>query len=120
MARVIIAGGRDITDQSFVFRNITSVLFEGGVTEVVCGGARGVDALGKQWAESVGVPVKMFPADWNKHGKGAGPIRNVEMGEYADALIAIWDGQSRGTKHMVDTMLSLGKEVHVFIYRGAQ
>lgn len=119
MAKVIIAGGRDIVDQSFVNSCITSILFEGGVSEVVCGGAKGVDTLGKQWAESMKIPVKMFPADWNKHGKAAGPIRNQEMSEYADVLVACWDKTSKGTKHMIDTMLSLGKEVHVFIYQGS-
>lgn len=115
MAKVIVAGGRDITDQAFVTSCITSVLFEGGITEVVCGGAKGVDTLGKYWAESMEVPVKMFPADWSTHGKSAGPIRNVEMAQYADALVAVWNGSSKGTKHMIDTMLSLGKETHVFV-----
>ena len=72
------------------------------ITEVVCGGAKGVDSLGKQWAEEHQVPVTMFPANWEKYGKSAGPKRNQEMAEYAEALIAVWDGKSRGTKSMID------------------
>lgn len=71
------------------------------ITEVVSGGAKGVDSLGEVWAHSMGVPVKVFPADWDKHGKKAGFVRNAEMAEYADALIAVWDGQSRGTYDMI-------------------
>lgn len=68
------------------------------ITEVVSGVAHGVDKLGERWAQAHKIPVKQFPAQWNKYGNAAGPIRNREMAEYADALIAVWDGQSRGHK----------------------
>lgn len=57
------------------------------------------------------IPVKRFPADWDRHGRAAGPIRNCQMAQYADALIAIWDGKSRGTKNMIDEMNKCGKPV---------
>ena len=61
------------------------------VTEVVSGTCYGIDELGEKWAEANGIPVKPFPAWWTKYGRAAGPIRNQQMADYADALILIWD-----------------------------
>lgn len=110
--KTIIAGSREITDLQSVVDAIEASKIE--ITEVVCGGARGVDTLGKQWAEQHNIPVTTFPADWDRYGRSAGYRRNQQMGEYADALIAVWDGHSRGTKHMIDIALRLGlKRIHV-------
>jgi len=98
--KVIIAGGRDITDPNLVLEAIDKSWFN--ITEVVCGMARGVDTLGKEWAEAHGIPVKEFPANWSKFHRAAGPIRNAEMAKYADALIAIMKPGSKGTKSMVE------------------
>jgi hypothetical protein len=110
--RTIIAGSRDITD----LRLLETVIEDSGfdITEVVCGGARGVDALGRTWAGNGNrAPVKMFPAKWDEFGKSAGYRRNVEMADYGEALIAIWDGASRGTKHMIDIATSKGLKIYV-------
>lgn len=109
--RTIIAGSRDITDQMIV----ESAVVESGfsVTSVVCGEARGVDLLGKRWANKQKIPVISFPAQWSVHGKSAGFIRNTQMAENADALIAIWDGSSRGTKMMIDIAKKKGLVVFV-------
>lgn len=109
--RVIIAGSRDITSYDFVCEAIKESGFH--ITEVVSGTARGVDQLGERWAKDNGVPVIYFPADWNKFGKSAGYLRNLDMGNYGDALIACWDGKSKGTGHMVDIMSNLGKEIYI-------
>lgn len=85
------------------------------ITEVVSGTARGVDRLGEWWAEEHHIPLIQFPPNWESYGKGAGMVRNKEMAYYADALIAVWDGKSKGTKHMVDVMISLGKPVSLYI-----
>ena len=83
------------------------------ITEVVCGMARGADTLGRIWAETMELPVAKFPADWEKYGKAAGPIRNKQMADYADAAIVfIWDG-SRGSKNMIETMKKLNKPCFV-------
>lgn len=97
--KVIIAGTRTITDRSMVEQAIRDSNFL--ITEVVCGSAPGVDTIGFDWAWENGIPVKSFPADWRKHGKAAGPIRNKAMSEYADALILVWDGKSRGSENML-------------------
>lgn len=69
---------------------------------IVCGTARGADRLGEKYAKENGFHVAYFPADWERHGKAAGYIRNREMAQNADALVAFWDGESRGTKSMID------------------
>ena len=71
---------------------------------VISGGARGADAAGEMWAYVNNIPVEVFPADWDTHGKKAGILRNAEMAKHADALIALWDGKSRGTRDMIERM----------------
>lgn len=98
--RTIIAGSRSITAISPVIDAIHKCGWE--ITEVVCGMADGVDSTGLWWAERVAaLPVKRFPADWEVHGKAAGPIRNKQMAEYAEALILVWDGKSKGSADML-------------------
>lgn len=109
--KVIIAGSRDFTNRHVVAQALNDSGFI--PTQIVSGGARGVDTVGENIALLMGYSVKQFPADWETYGKAAGPIRNAQMAEYADALIAIWDGESRGTKNMIDTMQKLGKPVHI-------
>ena len=104
--RTIISGSRSATDYSLIKFIIRNSQF--GITEVVCGGAPGIDSLGKQWAKENNLPVKDFPADWDKYGKSAGPKRNKQMAEYADALILIWDGESKGSA----SMLKEWKNIH--------
>lgn len=110
--KVIIAGGRDFTNYALVEDAIKCSAFE--ITQVVSGKAKGVDTLGEVWALANNVPVEAFPADWSQHGRAAGPIRNREMAEYADALIAIWDGESKGTANMIQQ--ARNKKLNVFIY----
>ena len=83
---------------------------------VVCGKAKGSDTLGEQYAKEHGYEVQYFPADWNRYGKVAGYIRNTTMAKNADALVAFWDGESPGTKHMIETAQSLGLRVRVKTY----
>lgn len=113
--KVIIAGGRDLTDYEVCLRGVENAGFD--ITEVVSGHARGADALGEQFAQETGLTLKVFPADWEKHGRAAGPIRNNAMASYADALIALWDGTSRGTNHMITQAQKLGLPVHIEYYK---
>ena len=83
------------------------------ITEVVSGGARGVDQLGERWARDNGCQVKRFLPNWSRDGKAAGHIRNRQMGDYADALVAIWDGKSRGTAGMIEYARGRGLKVFV-------
>lgn len=115
--RVIIAGGRDFNDYEILCKYADFCLQNKGKNiEIVCGKARGADTLGECYANERGFGVRYFPADWNRYGKSAGYIRNKQMGEFADALIAFWDGQSRGTKHMIEIMKSLKKPIRIYHY----
>ncbi len=109
--KTIIAGMRDFNNIETL--SLAMLNFNEEVTEVISGCANGVDKLGELWASVRGIPVKRFPADWQSNGKAAGPIRNREMAKYAEALVAIWDGQSRGTKNMIEEATKRGLLVHV-------
>lgn len=105
--RLIVAGSRSFGSagrsraKGIVISLIRSL--PQSVCEVVSGTARGADSVGEDAAAYLGIPVEQFPADWDRHGKRAGLIRNEEMAEYADSLLAIWDGESSGTHHMIKT-----------------
>lgn len=106
--KTIIAGGRD-------YRGPIEVPWE--VSVVVSGKARGADSLGEQWAKSNGIPVEEYPADWDAYGKRAGFMRNSDMANNAEALVAYWDGKSRGTKSMIELAIKKGLILQVNYYR---
>lgn len=109
--KVIIAGSRHMPFSMYPL--IGQAVEKSGfqVTEVVCGMARGADMFGAKWARENGIPIAKFPAKWDEYGLKAGPIRNAEMGQYADAaIIFIWDG-SRGSADMERKMRALKKPV---------
>ena len=111
---LIIAGSRNFNDARLLnevcdhmFQNLDQV-------EIVSGGARGADRLGEQYAIEHGYPVKQFLPDWKSFGRGAGLRRNNEMADYADGLLAFWDGTGRGTKQMIQSARERGLKVKVF------
>lgn len=118
--KLIIAGSRSIVSYDTVRQAVidTGVWKEFGRSiEVVCGMAKGVDLLGKQFADRNGLVVHEFPANWKPNGvydHAAGHKRNRQMGDFADRLLAVWDGQSGGTKGMIDYMIKLEKPVYVY------
>lgn len=133
--KVIIAGGRDLVDwqslEEFCDKVLSSKLQEGYAVQVVSGRCStgiitfdapdgmsvcGADGLGEWYADKNGYDVKHFPADWKRYGKSAGIIRNGQMAEYADALIAFWDGKSTVTANMIERMRNKSLPVRVFKY----
>ena len=85
-------------------------------TTVLSGTAQGVDRLGEQWAASYGIPVERYPADWNgPDRKRAGHVRNGVMASMSEALVAIWDGSSPGTRDMIEAARARGRRVHVHL-----
>ena len=104
MFKVIIAGGRDFAHYDFLRSGADQLLAlkDHNIIEIVSGTAKGADQLGEQYARENGFALTRMPAQWDKFGKSAGYKRNVQMAEYADALIACWDGKSRGTMHMIN------------------
>jgi hypothetical protein len=114
--KVIVAGGRDFTDYALLASTMDWVLAKYPDMEVVSGLARGADLLGKKWAEERGLVVHEFPALWEVEGRSAGYRRNERMATNADALVAFWDGTSRGTGHMIECARSHGLKVKVVLY----
>lgn len=114
--RTIIAGSRSITDYSVLRAAMREITWVPSV--VLSGRARGVDTLGERWAMANNLPVEYFYPQWTLLGNRAGIVRNVEMVQSADALVALWDGKSRGTTHMIQTAARFGLVVAVFRQSG--
>ena len=114
--KIIIAGGRNFRDYDKLRESCDNILVNQKDVEIVSGMAAGADTLGERYAQEKGYEVKKFPAQWDLYGKSAGYKRNQQMAEYADGLIAFWDGKSRGTKHMIDIATNKGLKVRVIRY----
>lgn len=117
--KIVIAGGRDFANYPLLKSKVDALLSAKSKTHkivIVSGKARGADSLGEQYAAENGYEISAHPADWDKYGKSAGYRRNAEMAQEADALIAFWDGKSRGTKHMIDLAEKHGCLVRVIKY----
>jgi hypothetical protein len=112
--KVIIAGSRTLVKLFLIQEAVTKSGYN--ITEVVSGCAVGADSLGEYYALQNNIPVKKFPAPWDQYGKAAGAIRNCQMAEYADAAIVVWDGVSKGSKHMINEMSKLRKPYYVHVY----
>ena len=110
--KVVIAGSRDITDYDILLKAIKECPFQ--ITEVISGRARGVDTLGEKYAEDYGLKLHPFPADWKRLRNAAGPIRNAQMADFADAVLCVWDGVSSGTKDMMNQARKRGLPLYVF------
>lgn len=109
--RVIIAGGKDIVSYQTVCDAVGGSGFY--IDRILSGGAAGVDTNAKRYAMEHLIPFTEYPAQWDKFGRAAGPIRNTEMALHADALIAIWDGESKGTGSMIRIAHQHGLRVYV-------
>ena len=114
---LIIAGGRDFDDYPLLERTVDQFLEDvRDEVTIFCGMARGADTLGRRYAERRGYAVRYFPPDWRRYGRSAGPRRNQEMAEKADALTACWDGESPGTGHMIQSARRRGLRLLVTRY----
>ena len=118
--RVIIAGTRSFSDYELLRDSCNNLLSEKQRTHtvvVISGTARGADQMGERYARERGFQLRRFPVDWEQYGKSAGHIRNAKMADNADALIAFWDGESKGTKNMIDNARRKGLAVRVIQYQ---
>ena len=114
--KVVIAGFRDYNDYEEAKTYIDGCLADVRKTHniiIVSGGASGADALGERYAKENGFEIERYPADWKKYGRSAGPIRNQQMAEVCDFVICFWDGQSRGTRSMINCAKNMRKDVLV-------
>lgn len=116
--RVIIAGSRSFSNYELLKEHCLSLLQEKRRTHrviIVSGHAHGADTMGERFAKEQGLTIELHPAKWRALGKAAGMIRNAEMARASDALIAFWDGRSRGTAHMISFARRRGLEVSVVV-----
>lgn len=114
-----INGSRNYTNYEDFYNDVEAfiiqVIFLSGkdVTEIISGGARGPDRMAERYARENHIKFTEYPADWNKHGKAAGYIRNAQMADNCDILLSFWDGESRGTANMISEMNLREKPVHI-------
>ncbi len=111
--KLAVVGSRDFSDLSMVEKVLTVDVNR--ITEIVSGGARGVDTAAAAFAEKQGIKIKVFLPDWDKFGRAAGPIRNKQIVEYCDEIIAFWDGKSPGTKSSLMLARNLEKNTTVIM-----
>lgn len=117
MFRVIVAGGREFKDYQLLEKTLDDFLQDRKEpTRILCGMAHGADELGLLYAHWHNYELEKHPAKWDIHGKRAGFIRNEEMANNADALIAFWDGKSHGTKDMIKRAKKHGLDIRVIRY----
>ncbi|MES3001350.1 MAG: SLOG family protein [Pseudomonadota bacterium] len=114
--RTIIAGSRWY-ERYDLFIDMMRFDLPWPVTTVISGAARGADQLGERWAKQFSVPLERYPAQWRRADgstdKGAGHRRNSLMAAKADALLALWDFNSPGTRHMIGEARKRGLAVHL-------
>lgn len=117
--KLLIAGSRDFTNLDFAVAVLNMLIKDGDVIEegleIISGMARGADAVGIAIAVANDFKLHQYPAKWDLHGKSAGYKRNVEMGEACDKALIFWDGESKGTKHMIDILNKLKKRHFVIM-----
>lgn len=99
--KLIIAGSRSFSDYNLLKHKLDHLLQNQTKIEIVSGTAKGADRLGERYAKEKGYQLTRFPADWQKHGKKAGYLRNEQMAKSATHAVIFWDGQSKGTNHMI-------------------
>ena len=122
--KLIIAGSREITNKVEIFEIIrkyietsfkVNLLTDISELSIISGMAREIDSVAVKYAKENNIKLLEYPANWKNFGKSAGHIRNLEMAKDGTHLLAIWDGQSKGTKNMIDQMKKMGKSTYVVI-----
>lgn len=109
--KILVCGGRDYYRKDVIFATLDSLHADTPITALIEGGAAGVDSLAYSWAKENGIGGKTYRADWNKHGRAAGPIRNERMlADGSPDLVVAFAG-GRGTAHMVKTARAAGVRV---------
>jgi hypothetical protein len=107
--KLAIVGSRTFNN----YEVVKSALKDLTISEIVSGGAKGADSLAEQFAQENKIPIKVFKPDWEKYGRSAGMIRNKSIVDYADKVIAFWDGISKGTENSIGLARKQGKLLSV-------
>ena len=116
--RVIVCGSRQFKDYDMLEEVLNSILPKYKNIVIVSGHGGGADLAGEEYAIRRGLFLETFPAEWDKYGRAAGPIRNSKMLEYASrelpVVVAFWDGISRGTKYTIEKAKEMGIQTYVY------
>jgi len=116
--KLVVSGSRSIKDKEVVFDHLDIFNKETPIDCIVCGGAKGVDMAAVLWATRECIPFTVYLPNYTMYGKIAPLVRNEKMASYGNALLAIWDGKSRGTMHAVECFRRLDKEVMLITIQG--
>ena len=106
--KIAVIGSRNIKIENF------KKYLPEGVTEIVSGGARGIDSCAAKYAETNGLKLTVFLPEYKRFGRAAPIIRNDRIIEYSDEIVALWDGKSKGTEYVIEKSRKLGKRVRVY------
>jgi len=112
--KTAIIGSRSIQDYNYLENILKSLDFK--ITEIITGGAKGVDTLAEIFSFSNSIPITKILPEWDKYGRGAGLVRNTSIIKESDVVIALWDGKSKGTLDSINKAHKLGKKVFIFKY----
>ena len=110
--KVAIIGSRTFNDYELVCKTIKELKLE-TMTHMVSGGAKGADSLGERYAKEHNIPCIIYKPDWNTYGKSAGFVRNKDIINACDIVIAFWDGKSKGTEHSIMLAKRNIKQVYI-------
>ena len=113
--RVAIIGSRKIEHPKKILKLILSNIPR-GCSEIVSGGAIGIDSLAAAAAKQLGIHLVEFLPDYEKFGRGASLKRNLQIIEYSDTVLAFWDGVSRGTKYVIDNCNKSGVSLQIILF----
>lgn len=112
--RLAVVGSRTFSDTKLAHKILDE--YKSLISQIVSGGAAGADTIGEKWAKSNNISTNIIYPEWDKYGKRAGYIRNMLIVDASDAILAFWDGKSKGTKHTIDYAMKLGKAVRIIEY----
>jgi hypothetical protein len=107
--KIAVIGSRNFND----YKKLCETLSQYEISEIVSGGAKGADSLAERYSKEYDIKITIFYPDWKKFGKSAGPIRNKEIIDYCDRVVAFWDGTSKGTKSSINIANRLKREVNI-------
>ena len=114
--KLAVVGSRTFNDYDLLKNKLIQINERVPITLIISGGAHGADKLAEKWAAENKIETLIFLPDWKKYGKSAGFIRNKDIIQACDAVVAFWDGKSKGTKHMIQLAHKHGLQVRTFMY----
>lgn len=114
--KLAIIGSRTFSNYEFLAQKLDHFKLTNKIDLIISGGARGADFLSEKWAKENNIETLIFYPNWKKYGKSAGFIRNVDICNAADYVIAFWDGKSKGTQHSINICKKLKKPLTIFYF----